>query len=110
LTNFFIASSPGNPLLAKVAGKIIENIHEGASNDVFEITGPGALMAALADERLRAEPHKFVCDQGNFTNAFFQYVDHPVGKWTEEQKVSGVLKSSKRMGAGERRLRTPPVS
>jgi mannosyltransferase OCH1-like enzyme len=96
LTNFFMASAPRNPLLAKAAKRIAENIHTAASSDVFDLTGPGALMSALADERFRIEPYKFVCDQGNFTNSFFQYVDHPTGKWTEEQKVGGVFVRSKR--------------
>jgi mannosyltransferase OCH1-like enzyme len=96
VTNFFIASAPGNPLLAKAAGRITEKIHAAASNDVFELTGPGALISALVDERFRSEPYKFVCDQGNFTNAFFQYADHPIGKWTEEQKAGGVFVRSKR--------------
>jgi mannosyltransferase OCH1-like enzyme len=98
LTNFFMASAPRNPLLAKVAKRITENIHAAASSDVFDLTGPGALVSALADAHFRKEPHKFVCDQGNFTNSFFQYADHPAGKWTEEQKVGGVFVRSRRKG------------
>jgi hypothetical protein len=31
------------------------------------------------------------CYQGSFTNEFFQYVDHPQGKWVHVQdKISAV--------------------
>jgi mannosyltransferase OCH1-like enzyme len=91
LTNFFIASEPGHPLLARVVDKIMENIRAESTNDVFHLTGPGAMISAIANEQINVKSQRYVCDQGNFTNEFFQYVDHPFGKWTRQQKQSTLL-------------------
>jgi mannosyltransferase OCH1-like enzyme len=95
VTNFFVASEPEHPALAEVIGSIMENIEAKRSNDVFQLTGPGALTSAITGERLRVEPQRYVCDQGNFTNEYFQYLDHPIGKWTEEQKQTSLLGGSR---------------
>ena len=55
LTNFFMASAPGNPLLAKAVEGITGKIQSAASNDVFDLTGPGALISLLADDQYRSE-------------------------------------------------------
>jgi len=41
LTNYFIASSPGNYNIRKIAEKIIENIANESFDNVYDITGPG---------------------------------------------------------------------
>ncbi|MDQ8727985.1 glycosyltransferase [Bradyrhizobium sp. LHD-71] len=100
VTNFFLASEPKNPLLAKTVDSILANIHSETETDVFNLTGPGAMKAALADAQFNAERQRYVCDQGNFTNEFFQYADHPRGKWTREQRTTSLLIRSKASDAG----------
>lgn len=93
LTNYFMASAPGNVRLAKIVQQITDNIQASASNDVFELTGPGALRSVLVNEQMPIQSFRFVCDQGNFTNSFFQYADHPAGKWSEEQQRTKPLRA-----------------
>ncbi|RLA79851.1 MAG: glycosyl transferase, partial [Epsilonproteobacteria bacterium] len=30
--------------------------------------------------------YKYTCNQGGFTNEYFQYIDKPRGKWTHAKK------------------------
>jgi mannosyltransferase OCH1-like enzyme len=94
LTNFFLASQNGNPLLSSIIEKIMDNIRVGTMNNIAELTGPGAVIAATANFKVNAEVQRYVCDQGNFTNEFFQYVDHSPGKWTTQQAKTSVLSPS----------------
>jgi mannosyltransferase OCH1-like enzyme len=91
LTNFFLASERGNPLVDATIEKIMDNIRANATNNVFDMTGPGAVMSAVADAKVNVEAQRFVCDQGNFTNEFFQYADYSFSKWHQEQKKSPLL-------------------
>ena len=92
LTNYFIASIKNNPHLDLVIGSILDNIDKSSSNDVAELTGPHVLDRALNALNLPAAYYKYTCYQGSFTNEFFQYVDHPQGKWTSAQKTIDVIK------------------
>lgn len=95
VTNFFLASEPGNPLVARTVDSILTNIGSDGETDVFNLTGPGAMRAVLTGARFSVDSYRYVCDQGNFTNEFFQYVDHPHGKWTRQQMKASLLFRSK---------------
>ena len=40
LSNYFMASAPGNPHLGRVIKSILDNINVAATNNVFDLTGP----------------------------------------------------------------------
>lgn len=91
LSNYLMASVPGNPHLERVIKAILSNIDDAASDNVFELTGPAVLNRALKGLRVATAPYRSTCYQGSFTNEFFQYVDHPQGKWVHAQdKISAV--------------------
>jgi len=94
LTNFFLACENGHPLFSSIIDKIMENIRAGTMDNIAELTGPGAVVAATANLQVNAEVQRYICDQGNFTNEFFQYVDYAPGKWTREQAKTSVLSPS----------------
>ncbi|MBX9830083.1 MAG: mannosyltransferase [Xanthobacteraceae bacterium] len=91
LSNYFMASVPGNPRLELVIKSMLDNINRAASDNVFELTGPAVLNRALHGLNVATTPYRLTCYQGSFTNEFFQYVDHPQGKWVHAQeKISAV--------------------
>lgn len=101
VTNFFVASERNNPLLARIVDSILSNIDREAEADVFNLTGPGAMTKALTGAQFSVDSHRYVCDQGNFTDEFFQYADHPYGKWTRQQaSASPLFRSRSDLGAG----------
>jgi mannosyltransferase OCH1-like enzyme len=92
LTNYFMASAKNNPNLDHVVGAILENIDKSTSKDLSEITGPAMLDRALRGRHITKAYYKYTSYQGTFTNEFFQYVDHPQGKWTSTQKSIDVIR------------------
>lgn len=92
LSNYFIASKPNNPNLELVIEQIKSNIESNASPNVYDLTGPGVFDQVLSVESVPSRDYLFTCNQGNFTNEYFQYVDKPQGKWTREQDRVAVLK------------------
>src|SRR5262249_20212385 len=91
LSNYFMASVPGNPRLDRIVNVIMTNVRTRASNNVFELTGPSAVQRALRGQRVARANYRRTCYQGSFTNEFFQYVDHPQGKWNKAQnKVAAI--------------------
>lgn len=92
ITNYFLASAPANPKLTKVKEKIIENIRNQSSDNVYNLTGPGVFNEVLDISALNIRNYSVTCNQGNFTNEYFQYLDKPGGKWTIEQTKLGALK------------------
>lgn len=91
-TNYFIASAKQNPHLDLVIAAILENIADGKDGDVFTVTGPLVLHRALEALDLPTAYYQHSCYQGTFTNEFFQYVDHPQGKWVRAQEHIPVVK------------------
>jgi mannosyltransferase OCH1-like enzyme len=92
ISNYFIASAPNNPRLQRVIDKVIQNIHERSSENVYNLTGPGVFNEVLGSENVPTTYYLTTVNQGNFTNEFFQYIDKPQGKWTKEQHKVPVLK------------------
>jgi mannosyltransferase OCH1-like enzyme len=92
ISNYFIASKPNNPNLAAIIDQIVENIENESSENVYDLTGPGVFNKVLGDRNVPKRYYLYTCNQGNFTNEYFQYIDKPQGKWTKEQKKVPVLK------------------
>ena len=92
ISNYFIASKPNNPNLAAIIEQIVENIENESSENVYDLTGPGVFNKVLGDRNVPKRYYLYTCNQGNFTNEYFQYIDKPQGKWTKEQKKVPVLK------------------
>nr|WP_255761994.1 glycosyltransferase [Halomonas alkalisoli] len=92
ISNYFIASKPDNPHLQSVAEAIRENIENESDKNIFELTGPGVFNQVLARDDVRTRLYRYTCNQGNFTNEYFQYLDKPQGKWTKEQHQVDVVR------------------
>ncbi len=92
VSNYFIASAPENPYLEKIARKIMENIDDGTTSNIYTMTGPGTFNEALEGEEFRSAFYKYTAIQGSFTNERFQYVDKPQGKWTKAQGKMAILR------------------
>jgi mannosyltransferase OCH1-like enzyme len=92
ISNYFLASTTDNPHLDLILEAILDNIARASSNDVSEVTGPAVLDATLNRLNVPTTYYKCTCYQGSFTNEFFQYVDHPQGKWNKVQLTSPIVR------------------
>jgi mannosyltransferase OCH1-like enzyme len=92
ISNYFIASRPGNPHLQRMLDVILKNIDEDRLRNVFEMTGPGVFNQVLDKTGVDTVSYRYSCNQGNFTNEFFQYIDKPQGKWTKAQEKMDIVK------------------
>ncbi|AMD02374.1 glycosyltransferase family 32 protein [Halomonas chromatireducens] len=92
ISNYFIASAPNNPHLQRVAEAIRENIEDDSEKNIFELTGPGVFNKVLSRDAVRTRLYRYTCNQGNFTNEHFQYIDKPEGKWTRQQQQIDVVR------------------
>ncbi|WP_070968073.1 glycosyltransferase family 32 protein [Vibrio sonorensis] len=82
ITNYFIASHPGNPDLAEIIDQVVHNINNYTPDmGVYSSTGPTVLHNVLANKQVHTQDRKYVCIQGAFSNEHFQYIDKPRGKW-----------------------------
>lgn len=91
ISNYFIASAPGNPDLEAIALQILHNIETRSSENVYDLTGPGVFNAVLDKALVAQSYYKDTCNQGNFTNEYFQYIDKPQGKWNKEQQQTPLI-------------------
>ena len=98
ISNYFIASAAENPHLKRVADAIYENIENDADKNIFELTGPGVFNKVLSRDDVRTRLFRYTCNQGNFTNEYFQYLDKPQGKWTKEQYTVDVVRKRDALG------------
>lgn len=92
ISNYFIASKPDNPHLQAVIERICQNVETRSSENVYDLTGPGVFNSALAGHNVSTRYYLYTCNQGNFTNEYFQYIDKPQGKWTKEQQKVDVIR------------------
>jgi mannosyltransferase OCH1-like enzyme len=92
LTNYFTASAPGNPHLDLVIASILSNIANVTTEDVAELTWPPVLNRSIKALDVPTAYYKYTSYQGSFTNEFFQYVDHPTGKWFRSQNGIALVK------------------
>lgn len=91
LTNFFLASAPGNTIFKQIADKIIENIAADRITSVYDMTGPTVVDAIADTTSVKIEPHELVCRQGQFTKKAFQYPDKR-GYWVVEQIQTSIVR------------------
>jgi mannosyltransferase OCH1-like enzyme len=92
LTNFFMASMPGNPLLAAIAEKIMRNIKENNLKSVFDMTGPTVLIGVVDSDNANIDHARIVCRQGLLTSKMFQYPNNLKGYWVKDQQNTSILK------------------
>lgn len=92
LSNFFIASRKDNPNMEKISAAILNNIQHSESKNVYDITGPGVFNRLLNQNDIDTTYYRYTCNQGNFTNEYFQYIDKPEGKWTKAQEKVDVVR------------------
>jgi mannosyltransferase OCH1-like enzyme len=92
LSNFFIASCKENPHLDSLIKAVLSNIQQNSSKNIYELTGPGVFNKVLNREAVNTRYYRYTCNQGNFTNEYFQYLDKPQGKWTKEQEQVDIIK------------------
>lgn len=92
-SNYFIASKNNSAYLEKMMDAILNNIEENSIKNIYLMTGPGVLNQVLENIQVNAASYRYICNQGNFTNEFFQYIDKPEGKWTRAQKKIDIAKS-----------------
>ncbi len=95
LTNYFIASKPNNPNLQEIIDKIIIHIEQNKLTNVYELTGPAVFDSILSHKNVLTAYYRYTCNQGNFTNEFFQYMDKPQGKWNREQEQRSIIRPLK---------------
>ena len=93
LTNYFFASVPESPHLAALIERVNRNIAENVEKSIYSMTGPDVFHAILKDRPVTILDRTTVCNQGTFTNPFFQYLDRPTSRWGEEERRIGIVKS-----------------
>jgi mannosyltransferase OCH1-like enzyme len=91
-SNYFIATVPNNPHIDLAIHTILGNIKNPQSQKVVHLTGPVVFEKVLQPLKLPAVSYRYTCIQGTFTNEYFQYIDHPQGKYTRVQRQISVLK------------------
>jgi mannosyltransferase OCH1-like enzyme len=91
LTNWFLAATPNSPALSALHDEILGSVAAAVHDDIYAMTGPGALRRAVSRDKVRYEDYRVVSQQGNFTNEFLQYVDHPSGKWHRAQRKGQII-------------------
>lgn len=92
ITNYFIASKSDNVHFKEMIDVVMENIKENTIKNVYELTGPGVFNQVLDIDNVDTVSYRYACNQGNFTNDYFQYVDKAEGKWTRAQGVIDIIK------------------
>ena len=92
ITNYFIASQNDNVNLKKMIDVVLKNIEENTIKNVYVLTGPGVFNKVLNIDEVDTMPYRYTCNQGNFTNDYFQYIDKAEGKWTRAQEVIDIIK------------------
>jgi len=92
LTNYFLASIPGHPIIKSIADKIVENISSGTITSVYDMTGPTVVNEVAGTAAVQIQPNELVCRQGQFTTKSLQYPDNKKGYWVLEQERKEVLK------------------
>jgi mannosyltransferase OCH1-like enzyme len=92
ISNYFIASKNNNPHLAQMIDIVLKNIEDDSIRNVYDLTGPAVFNQVLDKSTVNTMQYRYICNQGNFTNEYFQYIDKPEGKWTHAQKQIDIVK------------------
>jgi mannosyltransferase OCH1-like enzyme len=95
ISNYFIASKPNNPHLEKIIQIIMNNIDQNELKNVYDLTGPNVFNLVLDKKKVNTKTYRYICNQGNFTNEYFQYIDKKEGKWTRVQERIDIIKDNR---------------
>ena len=82
----------GNIDTDKIIDALMINIRENKLTSVYRLTGPGVFNQVLSKIDVNGVSYRYTCNQGNFTNEYFQYLDKAQGKWTKAQAVIDIVK------------------
>ncbi|MCP9809814.1 hypothetical protein KBY58_10255 [Cyanobium sp. HWJ4-Hawea] len=91
-TNYFLASSPGNPWIKLLIDEVLRRIEDVQTNNVYHITGPGVMDDVLGGSSCNVLRMEEVCLHGNFTNKYFQYIDNVDGHWITAKKTRAAVR------------------
>lgn len=91
-SNYFIASKKDNNDFNAMINLVLNNIKENTIKNVYDLTGPGVFNKVLNIDDVNTGYYRYTCNQGNFTNEHFQYIDKKAGKWTREQEKIDIIK------------------
>jgi mannosyltransferase OCH1-like enzyme len=92
VTNYFLASSPGNPLMQEIALQILSNIQRNEHKSVYDMTGPTVLEHIADRPSTHIQASRHIARQGQFTTKKLQYPDKLKGYWVNDQKEKSILK------------------
>lgn len=92
ITNYFLACAPGNRFMTGIEAQIRANIAEGTETNIYLMTGPTAMLPALAPGGFNVASYRTVCHQGQFMSERLQYPDRGQKKWWREQEETPILK------------------
>lgn len=92
ISNYFIATKSNNTHLENMISIVMNNITENTIKNVYDLTGPGVFNQALDVDKVNSSSYRYLCNQGNFTNEYFQYIDKQEGKWTRAQQEIDIIK------------------
>lgn len=92
ISNYFIATRSNNPHLDSMINIVMNNITENTIKNVYDLTGPGVFNMVLDAGKVNSSSYRYLCNQGNFTNEYFQYIDKSEGKWTRAQQEIDIIK------------------
>lgn len=93
ISNYFIASRSDNINFKKMIDIVLKNIKENTIKNVYVLTGPGVINQVVSIPKVDTVYYRYTCNQGNFTNDFFQYIDKEEGKWTRAQEKIDIIKN-----------------
>ncbi len=92
ITNYFLACAPGNRFMAAIEVEIRANISAGTERNIYLMTGPTAMLPALAAGGYGLTSYRTVCHQGQFMTERLQYPERGQQKWWREQDETSILK------------------
>lgn len=90
-TNYFIAAAPKSKVLKALIKEVISRIKSHSSNSVYHITGPDIFDSLLPALPISWRETNTTCKQGDFSNKFFQYIDHNAGHYSKEESQIKVV-------------------
>ncbi|MBR0693260.1 glycosyltransferase family 32 protein [Bradyrhizobium lablabi] len=92
LTNYFLASVPGNAVFKAIADKIVANIGADSLASVYDMTGPTVVDAIAGAVPVYVERYNLVCRQGQFTKKSFQYPNNRKDHWSIAQQHTRIVR------------------
>lgn len=91
LTNYFLASSKGNPKFLRVAEQIVANIEAREIDNVFHMTGPAVFWALHDTLDFTTRSYKPVVMHGQITVKELQYADKGAKHYSHAKTVEDIV-------------------